>query len=768
MGSVHSKHPRASSGRKSAERAVRPAPGRQIDPPAFDGPLSSDQVLHLQATVGNRVVQRYLAHRKVVQRDGDGSVMYMDASGTAHKEPDKSKAPAVIHMDPSGVGHKAPDKAPAAPSVIHMDAFGVGHKTPDKAPAAPNVIYQDPAGVGHVPPQNFGAAVQSIRKTFALVKAARAIALAKRKEAQAALAAAKAHWNVEAANSGLSAAREAAKAGAAATAARDQSRNKQDWLFEFASAHSLLSTAPVKVRTGAWQDISVAAKAEDHVRPLETSAAAAEKAAADAMVPLRRPGSGPWVVVGQLQQKLNATRAGGGRLSVHGLFTPETETALKAFQAAEALTASGVADVPTWKALRTKAPSRMENDQLVVDAKGGAQQAVPVNGKVHPDLKKGSKGAGVREMQQRLNNWLAVWAGPGAPPFKKLKVDGSFGSPDRTALRAFQKANGLPETDVADLATWAKLDAVGAVTEGNREFGWRETVEGVSNVGTTAKYNWEVKGDKITITVKIKFTGASGHAMVSTWLKDITDVWNAYKAVEVGKAAPREYKIEFKPEKTSSGWHKVRVGKPTKKDPNPRSNSANWYVNDTRKGLAPHEFGHLVGLEDEYNRPEEESVAASGLEPTIGAIASGSGKSAKEVADELHAVIAGNTAKTPAARIADIRAKVQGHGLVPGAFSRLVEAHYRGSYGFGTAANLAGYFGEIAGPGFHTDLSVATAPFLVSNTSLMGTMESVGARGANLKALPDHDHPVQPRHVRPFAQLIALSFPGTKWEPKRR
>jgi hypothetical protein len=50
----------------------------------------------------------------------------------------------------------------------------------------------------------------------------------------------------------------------------------------------------------------------------------------------------------------------------------------------------------------------------------------------------------------------------------------------------------------------------------------------------------------------------------------------------------------------------------------------------------------------------------------------------------------------------------------------------------------------------------------------MGEMGSVGARGRDLSKLTEHTHPVQPRHVRAFANLLALSFPGSKWEPKRR
>jgi hypothetical protein len=55
--------------------------------------------------------------------------------------------------------------------------------------------------------------------------------------------------------------------------------------------------------------------------------------------------------------------------------------------------------------------------------------------------------AHVRELQYRLK-WAGVYSGP---------INGVFNSKVRTAVKAYQKKNGLPVTGVAAQQTWAKL-----------------------------------------------------------------------------------------------------------------------------------------------------------------------------------------------------------------------------------------------------------------------------------------------------------------------
>ena len=64
-------------------------------------------------------------------------------------------------------------------------------------------------------------------------------------------------------------------------------------------------------------------------------------------------------------------------------------------------------------------------------------------------------------------------------------------------------------------------------------------------------------------------------------------------------------------------------------------------------------------------------------------------------------------------------------------------------------------------------------PFLYSNKSLMGTMETTPAKGGGGKAAPAHEHPIEPRHVQPFVDMLAKEWKlqtgkADVWKPERR
>lgn len=795
-GSRSSANPRPEKSEPSG-RANAKLPASQ---PYSQGPTR--EIARLQARAGNRAVQRLIQRRGgLIQRDD--TIMYMDSSGVAHSKPDGAKTTPVVYIDSEGVGHKSPDTSPGI-GTLFLDMLGVAHLKPDEVdPGIAQVLKIIQKGHD----KGTGEA-EKVTKGMAPWAARLVLAKQRRDAAEQAYQNGRATWDVEASGSPSTAATEAETAGTAAEdtkkhyekteqesqSVKSAASNISNWGATFAqnlqqfkrdkpvwlkNASPMTKEAIEKIDElfskqgrASIEAINLSNTVDAEVAKFKTASDEAADFAERAWTPLKRGSSFPWVIVGMLQQKLNKVRPDAtARLPVHALFTGATETALKAFQGANGLAQTGLANLATWTALDAAAPSTMQNDQLSVESKQGAQETKALGGKIHPEIKFGSSGNAVKEMQQRLNNWRAGQPQVPKPPFKPLKTDGKFGFADKSALKVFQRANGVTDSGIADQETWKKLDAVGGmITSGSREFDWRETVEGIDGVGMTSSYDWEITDDAIVITVKMKFTGASGHPMVAQWLQDIKDVWNNYKAVEQGVGVPREYKIEFKPVKSSSGKHKVAVKKPTKKNPNPRSDASNWYVNDTRRGLAPHEFGHLIGLEDEYNRPEEQAVAVSGLEPTIGQTESSTGKTAKEVSDELHAVItAAQTAgDEPKLIPKKIHQKLTEHGVKQGAFARLIEAWYGGDHGFAGEPDMSRYIAMLGDHKWTSDLTRATEVFMVSNQSLMGTMTSNMARGTDMTALAPHEHPVQPRHVRPFANLLSFAAPGTVWKPELR
>jgi len=156
----------------------------------------------------------------------------------------------------------------------------------------------------------------------------------------------------------------------------------------------------------------------------EVTAAYALTAAAGLSWPELRQGSNsawPQATVRSLQYLLNAH---GAKLTVDGVFGPKTKAAVVAFQHAKGLTASGVVQGSTWRA-------------LVVT--------------VH----RGSAGPAVRAVQDQIN-------------FRNLKdgrtltVDGLFGPKTEASVRAFQRAlaaevAGFRVDGVVGPQTWQAL-----------------------------------------------------------------------------------------------------------------------------------------------------------------------------------------------------------------------------------------------------------------------------------------------------------------------
>jgi peptidoglycan hydrolase-like protein with peptidoglycan-binding domain len=772
--------------------------------------------------------------RRPKKTEGGGSgastgVMFMDPSGVGHREPDKAPSlPSVMHMDTSGVAHKEPDKS-KTPAVMYMDSSGVGHKEPDKAPSLPSVMHMDSGGVAHdkaddVLPEvagartNYKSAMELYLPHVTAVKDAgpkwegfKTTAQAREQDADTALKAAQAVWNVEAANSGLVSAQQAEAAKTASVAAAKaktdaqalkttsfdpawsqlaaQNKALNDNLAQFKKDKALwLKTASPMTKaaideiqgffdqqtTGRTAAQNVKNARDAQLAEIDRAATEAENSATATVLPLSTSAKKLYAVTGVVQQKLNM--ANGTRITVNALFDGDTESALKKFQKAQGLPETGVVDVATWTALDLAAPSAIINGQHRVEDEEKSKTANPEAG-VHPKLSFPTSGPAVRELQNRLNNWQATVVGK--KPFDAMSVDGIFGIKTRSAVKSFQKAHGIKQTAVVEDSTWAELDKQGSVEKGVREFETSQIVEGMLT-GGQAHYDWEVtKDNRLVITVKINFTGEKKHPKVAAWLQDITDVWNHYKAVEDGGI--REYDIEFKPVVSSSGHHKVKVRKPTKADPNPRSDSANWYVNDTRKGLAPHEFGHLVGLDDEYNRPEEQYAATTGQEPSVGKLNSASGKTSTQIAALIHTAITDNADKAGRFTSKALAKIVRDEGIEQGAFARLVAERYLTAHPFsatftnwcagaGRPATFTTYLAYESQNDWTGDLTTATEAFSESNTSIMGTMESApdGADSATIGAIAPHDHPVQPRHLRSFTELLVQAMPGTKWKTVKR
>ena len=106
-------------------------------------------------------------------------------------------------------------------------------------------------------------------------------------------------------------------------------------------------------------------------------------------------------------------RARGHTVTVDGIFGPQTDAAVKAFQTSKGLAANGIVDPNSWTALIIQ-------------------------------VKKGSSGDAVRGVQEEFQ-----FRNESGNPNQGVQVDGIFGPQTDSAVRAFQHAVSLDVPSVA-------------------------------------------------------------------------------------------------------------------------------------------------------------------------------------------------------------------------------------------------------------------------------------------------------------------------------
>jgi len=181
------------------------------------------------------------------------------------------------------------------------------------------------------------------------------------------------------------------------------------------------------------------------------------------------------------------------------------------------------------------------------------------------------------------------------------------------------------------------------------------------------------------------------------------------------------------------------------------------------------------GLADEYNREEGQYLTTTGQEPPVG-----DPTGDKTKVDGMVAAIKAQMPITDAAAV-DAKGNAIGGkklavavnsnvGQKQGGFSRRVAQRYQELHKSSIVADITAAFNTAGFPGFHNMKTFAITPFLYSNQSIMGTMET--AETAAVKAV-GHEHAVEPRHVKPFADIVVREKSldrkaKEEWEPKRR
>ena len=163
--------------------------------------------------------------------------------------------------------------------------------------------------------------------------------------------------------------------------------------------------------------------------------------------PLRRGSSGPNVVV--IQTALNRIAQNYPAIpklsTVDGIFGIRTEASVRALQQIFGLTPDGIVGPGTWYEIVRLYTAVTELSEL----RSQGQQFYAISWSPPNALQNGDTGEKVRQLQYMLSV-LSSYI-PEIPP---VAVDGIFGKATRAAVLAAQRRFRLPETGVADAATW--------------------------------------------------------------------------------------------------------------------------------------------------------------------------------------------------------------------------------------------------------------------------------------------------------------------------
>jgi len=206
----------------------------------------------------------------------------------------------------------------------------------------------------------------------------------------------------------------------------------------------------------------------------------------------------------------------------------------------------------------------------------------------------------IRELQQKLQVALGGKRKSGI-----RSIDGRFGFATRRAVKRFQKAEKIPNTGKASYDTWAKLDERGSVgvKSGKVAYETEETLIGSTPgvYGGMASYGWSEK-DK------------DGK---KTRTKDTSLPLNFELKPTGGKKGPRIFANNqvLLWRGNHPNWKNRSAGWPASHKKT-RSDSGNWNLDDADvKQMVAHEFGHLIGLDDEYARSHKDIQTLTGEAP---------------------------------------------------------------------------------------------------------------------------------------------------------
>jgi hypothetical protein len=231
--------------------------------------------------------------------------------------------------------------------------------------------------------------------------------------------------------------------------------------------------------------------------------------------------------------------------------------------------------------------------------------------------------------------------------------------------------------------------------------------------------------------------------------------------------------INFHPVQGGGGdSHTVQVlNPPPPPTPRPRSDAGHFYLGDPNMPQTiSHEFGHLVGLRDEYQLHGADYVSETGHEAFVGQAAAPGGQTAAGIATALqNAMINRNTQAAFNASY--------GAGVRQGAFAQQVVQAYAAMAhavvpAVAPAPPAAGQPAINLTGDLVNDMDLALPNIAANPLTKYQAIEALTYTSGSIMGAanwnPDpHDHGAQPRHVREFVDIIQAARGGT-WEAVHR
>jgi hypothetical protein len=287
----------------------------------------------------------------------------------------------------------------------------------------------------------------------------------------------------------------------------------------------------------------------------------------------------------------------------------------------------------------------------------------------------------------------------------------------------------------------------------------QEMTEGITT-GGQGRFEWALDARQLRAEAPVRFVPDPGVTPpYARWNQEIDARWNRFAAVEPGgRKVPINLSMRDDPgESRVIQVHRNKV--PGVVSPEDRANAGEWFevMGPT---TAPHEFGHYIGLEDEYQRTHGDFRRITGGAPATGP-ANASGKSPEEIARELHAAL---YLEDPARRAPAATTLLTSVGLIvsgvpqQGDFAQSVKTAYDAAYSGIFSKNLVEAMRDKLPAGSKWTIQTV---FSFASRSIMGNAGALTAPGA----APDpHDHAVEPRHMREFLAIVKRTWPSFDWQ----